>query len=129
MLFDFRTEVIWKSFNLFRHNIPAEKYDVLLFVIMLYRHRLTENNIGSESLIDELRDNISKLDNNQRIVFNELLNIYTSDLMAIGLGNIKSIFFNLSMYTFTDQEGFNFSEFFEKVFIEISPFIYSHYKE
>lgn len=129
MAFDFRTEVIWKSFNLFRHNIPAEKYDVLLFVIMLYRHRLTEDIIGSASLIDELRDNIHKLDNNKRIVFNELLNVYTSDLMAIGLGNIKSIFFNLSMYTFEDQEGFNFSEFFEKVFNEISPFIYSHYRE
>ena len=129
MLFDFRTEVIWKSFNLFRHNIPAEKYDVLLFVIILYRHRLTESIIGSESFIDELRDNISKLDNNKRIVFNQLLNIYTSDLEAIGLGNINSIFFNLSMYTFEDQEGFNFSEFFEKVFNEISPFIYSHYRE
>ncbi len=127
MLFDFRTEVIGKSLNLFNHHIPSERYDVLLFIIILYRYQLVHSSTSSDQFIEELKIKINHLDEHHRIFFEELLNIYASDLKAINLINAQSIVSHLSFYTFKDQEGFNFGDFFEKVIHEISPYIYSRY--
>lgn len=129
MVLDFRTEVIGNALNLFRHHIPSERYDVLLFIIILYRYQLVHSSTSSHQFIEELKSKINHLDEDDRIVFEELFNIYASDLKAINLSNAQSIVSHLSFYTFEDQKGFNFGDFFEKVILEISPYIYSRHSE